>query len=84
MERRGNGGVVVGLGGSVSGGDRAVANDRVHADAEGNHCEVCCGAANIQAVYRGGEYLGFQQVPTMVVRRTWPHTGIAGGKVKDD
>ena len=51
-------------------------------EALGNHCGVCSGLAYLQAVYSGGEDGGIQQVPTVAVPRSRPHTGGAGVRVK--
>ena len=70
-------GMVVGLGGRGAGGNRAMSDEGVLAEAAGNHCVVCCRAEYLQSFYRGGEDGGIQKVPTVVSSRTQPHTGRA-------
>ena len=58
--------MVVGLGGRDTGGDRALSDKGVCAEAEGNNCRVS----------------RIQQVPQVVGPRKCPHTGGEVGRVK--
>ena len=66
------------LSGSGAGGDIDMTNEGVRVEAADNHCKVRHGAANIRAVYRGGEDGGIQKFPTVMVPIIRPHTGGAG------
>ena len=72
------------LSGSGAGGDIDMTNEGVRVEAADNHGEVRHGAANIRAVYRGGEDGGIHKVTTVVGPRTRSHTGGPGGRVKEN
>ena len=58
-------------------------DEGVCAEAAGNRCVVGHGGYDLRALYRYREGGGIQQVPTIMVPRTRPHIGAAGGRVKD-
>ena len=53
----------MGPGGSGTVGGRVMSDKGARAEAAGNHCRVHRGSAYLQAVYRGGEDGGIQEVP---------------------
>ena len=73
----------MGPGGSGTGGGRVMADKGVHVEAAGNHCRVHRGLTYLQAVYRGGEDVGIQEVPMVAGPGSRPHTGGSEGRVKE-
>ena len=75
-------GMVVVLDRSSAGGDRAMADEGVRAEAAGEYSGVCRRLDFMQAVYRTKKDRWIQKVPMVVEPRTRTHTGETGGRVK--